>query len=186
MASITKSTYAYFPHRVCPRITGPTQKRSFTASPKRHGDIGGRPSIAPKPTINVKHIRENPLLYAQNCIDRNYEFLAKNPVRIIELTKEWDELDRHVRPLRSRKRMLEEGLKPNRSSPGKQAGSRLEELGSLKLQLTALKKKMDHAQAEIERLALELPNLTSKEVPQAKDPIIVGWVNLHRQPPHMQ
>jgi seryl-tRNA synthetase len=126
------------------------------------------------------------LLYAQNCIDRNYEFLAQNPAQIIKLTKEWEELDRHIRPLRSRKKMLEEGLKPNRSSPGKQAGSGLEELGSLKLQLMALKKKMDHAQAEIERLALELPNLASKEVPQAKDPVIIGWINLHRQPPHMR
>ncbi|KAI9764436.1 MAG: Serine--tRNA ligase, mitochondrial [Geoglossum simile] len=186
MASIIRSTYASFPHRLCPRITRSTQYSSFTTSPRRHGDTSGRPSIAPKPTINIKHIRENPLLHAQNCIDRNYELLAQNPAQIIELTKKWDELDQHIKPLRSRKKILEGGLKTSRSTPDKLAGSGLEELGSLKRQFMALKKKMDHAQAEIERLALELPNLTSKEVPQAKNPVTVGWINPHQQPPHTQ
>ncbi|KAI9776165.1 MAG: Serine--tRNA ligase, mitochondrial [Geoglossum umbratile] len=189
MVFATKSTSACFSHRLFPRVIGSTRHRPFTASSKRHGDINGRPSIAPKPSVNIKHIRENPLLYAQNCIDRNYESLAQNPLRIIELSKKCDELDQHIRPLRSRKKMLEEGLKVPKIAPDKQAGlggSSLEELGSLKPQLMTLKNKLSRTQAEIERLALELPNLTSTEAPQAKDPVIVGWINLHRQPPHMQ
>jgi seryl-tRNA synthetase len=43
-----------------------------------------RPSLAPKPVLDLKHIRQNPGLYEQNCIDRNYAASAQNGWRMLE------------------------------------------------------------------------------------------------------
>ncbi|KAF5536701.1 seryl-tRNA synthetase [Fusarium phyllophilum] len=37
------------------------------------------------PTLDIYHIRDNPELYAQNCLSRHYPELASNPFRIIKL-----------------------------------------------------------------------------------------------------
>ena len=61
-----------------------------------------RPSIAPQPAINIKPIRENPSLYSENCVLRNYEALSKHPYTIAELFDEWKDSQHQARKLRER------------------------------------------------------------------------------------
>src|ERR1044071_9034370 len=65
-----------------------------------------RPAFAPKPTIDIKHIRQNPGLYEQNCIDRNYAAHSKSSWRIIELHEQWLALQKSSRDLRERNNQL--------------------------------------------------------------------------------
>src|SRR4051794_4050798 len=83
--------------------------RSITQPPRRlfHVSVrlqkeASRPSIAPKPIIDTKHIRQNQELYKQNCRDRNYKLQATYPETIDTLYKEWHESQDGARSLRER------------------------------------------------------------------------------------
>jgi seryl-tRNA synthetase len=64
------------------RLTNRLNASTTLATNKR---FFARPSFAPKPVLDLKHIRQNPGLYEQNCIDRNYAASAQNGWRILEL-----------------------------------------------------------------------------------------------------
>ena len=68
--------------------------------------LNDRPSIAPKPNIDIKHIRLNPELYAQNCRDRNYQAAAAYPARINGLFAQWQAKQHEGRGLRERANLL--------------------------------------------------------------------------------
>ncbi|KAI2468433.1 seryl-tRNA synthetase [Annulohypoxylon bovei var. microspora] len=64
--------------------------------------IQSRPPTAPKPNIDIKHIRQNPALYAQNCRERNYKAQAEYPALISDLFEQWQASQRSARSLRER------------------------------------------------------------------------------------
>lgn len=60
------------------------------------------PSIAPKIVIDTKSIRQNPGLYAQNALERNYKLQSTYPARINKLFEEWNVYQREARTFRER------------------------------------------------------------------------------------
>lgn len=157
-----------------------------------------RPSTAPKPTPDVKHIRQNADLYAQNCIDRNYGAYAVYPSKIEQLSEEARKLDYNLRTPRSRIKQLEQTIAKLNFAPQNSIGadkhengrSSSEALAELKSEAQRLK---DDSQAmldrraacaeEINQLALALPNLTSSFTPIGHDPGLVSYINFNPQEP---
>ncbi|KAI0914551.1 hypothetical protein F4823DRAFT_288568 [Ustulina deusta] len=61
-----------------------------------------RPTIAPRPNIDIKHIRQNPELYETNCVERNYKIQSTYPSRINALFAQWQARQQDGRSLRER------------------------------------------------------------------------------------
>jgi seryl-tRNA synthetase len=133
-----------------------------------------RPPTAPKPTIDIKHIRQAPGLYEQNCIDRNYPAQASNSWRIIELHKQWQNCQREARTLRERNNAIQK-LLPQTSD----RGVLLEEAKELKSKLGAFEEQEKNCQRQIQELAEELPNLSSTNTPVGNEPEVVGYIGEH-------
>lgn len=156
-----------------------TTRRSYT-----------RPSFAPKPTIDIKHIRQNPGLYEQNCIDRNYAAHSRSSWRIIELHEKWQASQQNARSLRERNNRLKAQMA--------QAATRMKEAGGakdvhvrqdiigqakeLKAELAAIEAQEAQLQEEIESLAQDLPNLSSVHTPVGTEADVVGYINEHLSP----
>lgn len=145
-----------------------------------------RPSIAPKPIIDVKHIRQNPELYRRTCLERNYKPQAEHPARIVELHQQWQDLQKEARSLRERSNLLRKQLANPATINGDEdlgdvkAMSRdkiHEEAKSLKDKLSGIEASEAQAVAEIEELALALPNLTSPDTPIGDEPELMCYIN---------
>ncbi|KAI1127992.1 hypothetical protein F5Y10DRAFT_241601 [Nemania abortiva] len=65
-----------------------------------------RPTIAPRPNIDIKHIRQNPELYEKNCLERNYKIQSTYPSRINALFAQWQARQKNGRSLRERSNAL--------------------------------------------------------------------------------
>ncbi|KAH3976155.1 hypothetical protein HBH70_046380 [Parastagonospora nodorum] len=148
-----------------------------------------RPAFAPKPTIDIKHIRRNPGLYEQNCIDRNYAAHSDSSWRIIELHKQWEELQQSARTLRSRSKLLHTQLAKAATRMKDTEGEKvpvkqgiLAEAKELKVQLSAIEAQEATLQEEIESRAQDLPNLSSTHTPVGTEPEVVGYINEARAP----
>jgi seryl-tRNA synthetase len=149
-----------------------------------------RPTFAPKPTIDVKHIRQNPGLYEQNCIDRNYAAHSKSSWRIIELHEKWLALQQDARGLRERnnhlRALLSKGaLRMKESDGAKEVPMKqgmLDEAKALKGQLSAIEAQETQLQDDIEGLAQDLPNLSSTHTPVGTKAEVVGHINQHMSP----
>lgn len=164
-------------HIHCSRIRSqipPLTRRNYT-----------RPAFAPKPTIDIKHIRQNPGLYEQNCIDRNYAAHSKSSWRIIELHEQWLALQQSSRSLRERNNQLRAQLAkvatklkaidgstvvPNREAI-------IGKAKTIKTELSAIEAQEAQLQEEIEGLAQDLPNLSSTYTPVGTEPEVVGYIN---------
>lgn len=190
MASIAfrKASYICINCRVSRRFNPPL-RRNFTLSLPRPDVI--RPATAPKPTPDVKHIRQNAELYAKNCLDRNYASHAEYPLRIQQLSEESRQVDHDLQAPRSRIKQLEKTIAQLARSSAQQEGSQdKEELTTLRSEAQRLK---DESQAmttrkttcaeEIQRLALSLPNLSSAETPLGIDPKLVDYINFDPESP---
>ncbi|KAH7383172.1 hypothetical protein BKA66DRAFT_463291 [Pyrenochaeta sp. MPI-SDFR-AT-0127] len=146
-----------------------------------------RPAFAPKPTIDIKHIRQNPGLYEQNCIDRNYAAHSKSSWRIIELHEQWLALQQSSRTLRERNNRLRAQLSKTASRVKDAEGSKpapvrdgiIGEAKALKTELSAIEAQETQLQEEIEGLAQDLPNLSSTYTPVGTEPDVVGYINKH-------
>ncbi|KJZ78797.1 hypothetical protein HIM_01570 [Hirsutella minnesotensis 3608] len=145
-----------------------------------------RPSIAPKPIVDIKHIRQNPELYERTCEERNYRRQAGNAQKIVALHDRWQELQRQGRSLRERSNLLRKFLaNPATSSGDEELGDVREmtreqvqqEARQLKGELSGIERGEAEAVAEMESLALEMPNLTDDETPRGKDPVLLGYIN---------
>ncbi|KAL8835912.1 MAG: hypothetical protein Q9170_003139 [Blastenia crenularia] len=168
-----------------PRTLAVTAKRSFSSTVK----LRDRPSIAPKPSLNIKHIRENPDLYSQTCIDRNYAQQQKHPQKIVKLFDEWKELQRNTRTVRQRKNDVRTKLSHAKTFSGIEASEvsaapanedeLLQEARRLKSDLEITESQEDVLNERIESLATDLPNLTSKETPIRAEPRVLGYINEH-------
>ena len=148
-------------------------KRSYT-----------RPTFAPKPVIDLKHIRQNPGLYEQNCIDRNYVAQARNSWRILELHNQLAEKQKEVLELRRRNNVLgkdiqrQAGMGDNGQGGGAGGISALiEEVRKLKEDLSKFEQWDAAAKDEMESLAVEIPNLSSNDTPVGNVPETIGYIN---------
>ena len=136
-----------------------------------------RPSIAPKPALDIRHIRNSPGLYEQNCIDRNYKSQAKHSWRILELHEKLQDQQRHARHLRERNNNLRRQLTANRDD-----AALLEEAKQLKADLALIDAQDKEMQDEMEELALGLPNLSSLYTPTGDVPKVLEFINSHLEP----
>ncbi|KAK6404970.1 Serine--tRNA ligase, mitochondrial [Elasticomyces elasticus] len=139
-----------------------------------------RPTFAPKPTLDLKHIRQNPGLYKQNCLDRNYAPYAENGWRILELHEQVVAQQREAVELRRRNNVLGRELK--KSDGGDHRARMLEEARALKGKLAEFEGREKLAQDEMEKLALELPNLSSQHTPVGSEPAVLGHINGNTPP----
>ncbi|EGE85118.1 hypothetical protein RJ035_000716 [Blastomyces gilchristii] len=175
--------------------------RSFSISLHRFSSTSAvvntapRPPTAPKPTPDIKHIRENAALYSQNCIDRNYHDLAQYPYEIQRLSAESHELQVALREPQRKIKQIESAIAKLRKDSSdscnadpeekqKQKTKVEEELSTLRLSAQHLKDQSHHLTTtraahakEIERLGLSLPNLTSPETPPGAEPRVVNYIN---------
>ncbi|RDA90544.1 hypothetical protein CP533_5669 [Ophiocordyceps camponoti-saundersi (nom. inval.)] len=76
------------------------------ATKPRTGRSISRPSSAPKPILDMMHIRKNPKLYEDTCRERRYDSLANNANRIVELYQQLAKLRREGHSLRGRSKVL--------------------------------------------------------------------------------
>ena len=123
--------------------------------------------------MNLKHIRQNPGLYEQNCIDRNYGPYARHGWRILELHDKSVAQQRESVGLRQRNNVISKELKGGASGKS----DLVDEAGELKIKLAGHERQEKDAQLEMEQLALELPNLSSLQTPVGDKPKVLGHIN---------
>lgn len=159
--------------------TAPTSTPSTNASKKR-------PTSAPKPIIDIRHIRQNPELYEKTCLDRNYTRQASYPSRIVALHTQWQALTRSSRANRERSNLLRKQLaNPATSSDDGDLESVrqmtreevVEEARRLKQELSGMIDEESRVQSDMEALALEMPNLTSEETPIGDEAVLLSYIN---------
>lgn len=136
-----------------------------------------RPSIAPKPILDIRHIAKNPGLYEQNCVDRNYKAQAQNSWKILELTQKRTSLQKTAREQREANNDVQKQvgeLQRKIKDPTETAQIELlqatltELLGKAKVFKDGIAQ-VAEGEKEIEdgilELALALPNLSSSHSP---------------------
>ncbi|KAK8160251.1 hypothetical protein BC567DRAFT_257971 [Phyllosticta citribraziliensis] len=145
-----------------------------------------RPSTAPKPQLDMKHIRLSPGLYEQNCIDRNYKAQSKNAWRVLELFEQWKGCQVDARQLRERGNVLRRLLANVASRSGEIEKDADMDKGALHAEGKEIKEKLSSIEAkekelveQMDNLALELPNLTSRHTPVGTEPDVIGYINKH-------
>lgn len=143
-----------------------------------------RPTFAPKPILDLKHIRQNPGLYEQNSLDRNYPSQSRNSWRILELHEELAAKQKEVLDLRRRNNEIgrdiqrQAGMGDDGQGPGKGGVSALvEEARALKEDLRRFEIWEAEVREEMEGLALEVVNLSSHGTPVGDEPKLLGWIN---------
>lgn len=169
------------------RLTPPLLRRPFSVSARRRESF--RPPTAPKPTPDVKHIRQNAELYSKNSLERNYPSHADYPFQIQQLSEETRRLDNDLKTPRARVKQLEKAIAQLARQDGKTDDNE-KELAALRSEAQRLK---DESQAmanrkttcsdEINRLALSLPNLSSADTPVGHDARLVEYINFDPQSP---
>ncbi|KAH7160687.1 hypothetical protein EDB81DRAFT_782767 [Dactylonectria macrodidyma] len=149
------------------------------------GDVK-RPPSAPKPVVDIKHIRQNPELYERTCLERNYKRQAQNPALIVALHEQFQDLQRQGRTLRERSNLLRRQLANPATSSGDEDLREVrlmsreqiqDEARQLKQDLAVIEKGEAQALAQMEALALEIPNLTSDDTPRGDEPELLTHIN---------
>lgn len=153
-----------------------------------------RSTTSLKAIIDIKHVRQNPALYEQTCLERNYKAQASFPARIISLHEQWQTHQRDGRALRERSNLLrrqitnpasvreDEGLTAGQEVQAKTREQLLEEARALKTQLGEIEESEARLHGEIQALALALPNLTSAATPIGNEPAVLSYINDHPEP----
>ncbi|KAG5926126.1 hypothetical protein E4U42_003590, partial [Claviceps africana] len=98
--------------------TRPRPRRPLGSVTTRTLTANKRPSIAPKPIVDIKAIRQDPELYERTCTQRNYTPQAGYPARIIQLHSHWQQLQKKGRSLRERANLLRKVLANPATSSG--------------------------------------------------------------------
>lgn len=143
-----------------------------------------RPSFAPKPILDLKHIRQNPGLYEQNALDRNYPDQARNSWRILELHEQVVAKQKEALDLRRKNNVLgkeiqrQAGMGDDGQGGGKGGVTALvEEARKLKEDLQLFEKWENAVRNEMEALALGIPNLSSDSTPVGDEAKVIGYIN---------
>ncbi|KAL8957458.1 MAG: hypothetical protein Q9193_005272 [Seirophora villosa] len=134
-----------------------------------------RPSVAPKPSFHIKHIRQNPELYSRTCLDRNYQQQKDYPQQIVQKFDEWKELQQNARDYRQRIKDIHRRYSFTNIRPQDEVDL-LQEARHLKLKLASIGSAEDACNERIEDLASSLPNLTSDETPIGSEPRLLGYI----------
>jgi seryl-tRNA synthetase len=147
-------------------------------------------SIAPKLSIDIKHIRSNEALHKQNCIERNYRPQAVYPARINELHEKWQKYQDEAQDPRERNNKIQGQIKHPQKNALRYGNSAeitslnqmsqselMAEARELKNMLSSIEKKQAPLLSEIESLAAAIPNLTSAETPRGTKPKLIGFIN---------
>lgn len=176
-------------------LSTPRRKVHSTARLQTDYSLSARPTTAPKQVLDLKHIRQNPTLYEQTCIERNYESIASHPARILSLHEQWKARQREGHAMRERSNFVRRQIanpvaaREDKDMPAAghdvQAMTReqlLNEARELKAQLRNIEADEDRIQAEIQALALALPNLTSEASPRGDEPRVLSYINDHPEP----
>jgi len=136
--------------------------------------------------LDIKHIRQNPGLYEQNCIDRNYGSLSRNSWKIAELFAQLQTSQKAAQHLRERNNALRRviahavnfsGDAEGAMSPSDEQKAALKEAKDLKKQLEVHRALEDRLNKAMFELALALPNLSSAATPVGASPVVVGSIN---------
>lgn len=153
------------------------------------------PSIAPKPSINIKHIRQNPETYSRNCLERSYKAQSGNPSKIVKLFEQWQQSQKDTRSLREKSNAIQTHLshgqtfsargEHSQDIPIRSTQDLIEEARKLKDELSTADLHEAQLNLEIETLAAELPNLTSVDTPR-QEPRLVGYINENLKPDGIQ
>nr|POE46248.1 serine--trna ligase, mitochondrial [Quercus suber] len=146
-----------------------------------------RPSFAPKPVFDLKHIRQNPGLYEQNCIDRNYPHCAKNGWKILQLHDDLLRQQKEVVGLRQRANIIGKELKRrarDNANDAENTTSLIQEARRIKEQTSEFEKTERSVQEQIDGLASELPNLSSLCTPPGSTPQVLEYINGTTPPAH--
>ena len=158
--------------------------KSHDSTFKRPARSYNRPSFAPKPILDLKHIRQNPGLYEQNALDRNYTDQARNSWRILELHEQVVAKQNEVLELRrsnnalGKKIQRHAGMGDDGQGGGRGGVSALvEEARKLKEDLQMFEKWESAVRTEMEALALDIPNLSSGETPVGDEAKLIGHIN---------
>ncbi|PKS11965.1 hypothetical protein jhhlp_001261 [Lomentospora prolificans] len=157
-----------------------------------------RPTSAPKPIIDIRHIRENPELYAQNCIERNYAKQSTYPNQIRDLFEQWKRLQSDSRSLREEANAAKKALAGLNAAAGKKRGSDgrltavagrgenvavvdrekvLQRARELKVELQGVEEAEAGLVEEMQALAEAVPNLTSDDTPRGDEPRLLSYIN---------
>ncbi|KAI9809401.1 MAG: Serine--tRNA ligase, mitochondrial [Phylliscum demangeonii] len=137
------------------------------------------PSIAPRASLNLKHIRTQPELHSANCQARHVHHHIDTPFEIARLHQSWQKLQDEAKTLQAQSHQLTRQLAPfvlGPFAPGVR-NQRLREARDVKQQLARLTAAASPLKARIDHLALQLPNLTSAETPAGAEPRVVGYLN---------
>lgn len=179
----TASTCCFCEYQLLTRAARSTWPSPPRPKPRPARRFYSRPSIAPKPQLDIKHIARNPGLYSQNCIDRNYRGLSDAPWKILELTQRRAKLQHDTRSHRQRNNALERQIqaaravaKPNSSlhedapnASDTHMGNNLQDLlaaaKALKAEISEAADAEGRIQDTLHDLALSLPNLSSTHTP---------------------
>jgi seryl-tRNA synthetase len=169
------------------------QLKPHRHSPKRLYHVSARlraPSIAPKVSIDIKHIRNNVDLYATNCVERNYGAQAGYPARIRELQEQLINSQKDANDLRFRNAKVKLQIeKPDKLAVkhgnseevrllGKTSKNELlQEAKELKNKLSGFVEKEAAILSEIDSLAVAIPNMTSGQTPLGTTPTLIGYIN---------
>lgn len=169
-----------------PFHTGPVARQQSEIRAGADTEAPIRPTSAPKIVIDIKHIRQNPTLYEQNCIERNYKALSGTPARINLLHEQWQAKQREGRALRERSNRLRGELATPPSS-WSQAEAEcfnaelremiIKEAREIKEELSVIEDTEASLTEEIARLAAALPNLTSTSTPRGEEPLVLSYIN---------
>ncbi|KXT16396.1 hypothetical protein AC579_5589 [Pseudocercospora musae] len=148
-------------------------KRSLLKFQLRKGfyrNYATRPSFAPKPALDLKHIRQAPGLYEQNCEDRHYKAFAKNSWKILELHEKTAKLLNEAVALRQRSNAI--GKERQQKHDGDRGEGWRGEAQEIKRKLQDFEAREKGMKEEMERLASELPNLSSLHTPVGEEPVV--------------
>ena len=150
------------------------------------------PPSASKVYIDTRPIWRNPKLYSQNCLERNYQASSEHPFKIVQLIEERIKIQRDNHGLWRDNKIAQSKLSQYKSVERSDTASQdvegvqwkqlLEEAQEKKETLAKVVAQEQRLSKEINRLAAELPNLTSNETPRGDDPKILRYVN--KDPEH--
>lgn len=133
--------------------------------------------------IDLKHMRQNPGLYEQNCLDRNYAGVSKNAWEILRLHDEL--VQRQKQTLDQRRRSNEVGKSIQRQAgmgddgQGGGAGGTsalLEEARKLKDDLRQFEQWEGEVVDQMMALGFDLPNLSSNQTPVGDEPVMRAFI----------
>ncbi|KAK5175742.1 ATP-dependent rRNA helicase spb4 [Saxophila tyrrhenica] len=147
-----------------------------------------RPSFASKPILNLKHMRQNPGLYEQNCLDRNYPAVSRNAWKILDIHNALVVKQKETLDLRRKNNELgksiqrQAGMGDDAQGGGAGGTSALiEEAKRMKEDLRQFEVWEGEAVEEMLALGLEVPNLSEGSTPVGKDAVVLAHIN---EPPN--